>query len=130
MLLNGKDYLSLHSKPENFQRNFIKSHCTKVISGALCNGFFTFIYFIMKEKRELNWLDQLEIDHQKQTLKRSEQVEFGIDIDTMEVFELSQKITGQLSDRFVFKVKDKKYSIVKFFDIEHLGLSYYFLKSI
>jgi len=84
----------------------------------------------MKEKKELNWLDQLEIDHQKQTLKRSEQVEFGIDVDTMEVFELSKKITGQLSETLVFKIKNKKYNIVKFFNIDYLGLSYYFLKSI
>ena len=83
----------------------------------------------MKEKRELNWLDQLEIDHQKQTLKRAEYVDFGIDIETMEVFELlSKKITDQLSNRLVFK--NKKYNIVKFFDIDHLGLSYYFLKAV
>jgi len=84
----------------------------------------------MKEKRELNWLDQLEIEHGKKALKRAGYVDFGIDIETMEVFELSKKITGQLSDRLVFKIKDKKYNIVKFFDIDNLGLSYYFLKSI
>jgi len=85
---------------------------------------------MLEEKRELNWLDQLEIEHGKKSLKRAEQVEFGIDIETMEVFELSKKITGQLSDRLVFKIKNKNYSIVKFFNIDHLVLSYYFLKAI